>query len=168
MYGKGISRKDLSLLNALSSLPTKVYDERHFKFGFIDVEMFVEAWAFTPLRYDRKVRSWCTTHEKQNVGMSCSPTERKAHLVRIYKKSYNHTLKKGYFGNTWASWYAWSRPGVEVTEHPNSDVTLQLELRQHCSEAFISTHSYSTINSRNSIRLNDWMLDYLISKWFDI
>ena len=64
------------LLHALSGLPSNVYELDHLQVCLQDMNMFVEAAAFTPLGHNCQVVLRHVAHEQQDVDMSCLPATR--------------------------------------------------------------------------------------------
>lgn len=65
-----------ALLHALRRLPGHIDTTHGVKLGFRDVQMTVEAAAFTPLRDDGKVGLGHVAHEQQDVDVAGFPAGR--------------------------------------------------------------------------------------------
>ena len=59
------------LLHALCSLPRNINQCVHRKFDLLNMKVFVQARAITPLCNDREERLRRAAHEQQYVNMSC-------------------------------------------------------------------------------------------------
>lgn len=71
-------------LHALSCLSGYVDQLDHLKLGFDDVQVVVEAGAFTPLGDDGQLRLGGVAHEEQDVHMPGFPVAN-AHITKLHK-----------------------------------------------------------------------------------
>lgn len=71
-------------LHALSRLSGYVDQLDHLKLGFDDVQVVVEAGAFTPLGDDGQLRLGGVAHEEQDVHVTGFPVA-SAHIIKLHK-----------------------------------------------------------------------------------
>lgn len=65
------SHQAIYSLHSLSRLPGNVNQLEHLELGLLDMQVFVEAAALTPLGHNRQVVLCHVPHEKQDVHVPC-------------------------------------------------------------------------------------------------
>lgn len=77
--------RDGHSLHALSCLSGNVDQLDHLKLGFDDVQVVVEAGAFTPLGDDGQLRLGGVAHEKQDVHVTGFPVASEHIVIKLNK-----------------------------------------------------------------------------------
>lgn len=82
------------LLHALSCLSGHINTTHRVKLGFCDMQMSVQAAAFTPLCDDGKIGLGHIPHEQQDVHMSSLPAKKCHHVKKFILSSVKTHLHK--------------------------------------------------------------------------
>lgn len=69
----------MQIVHSLSCLPGDVNQLEHLELGLLDVQVFIEAAALTPLGHNRQVVLRHVPHEEQDVHVPCFAQD--SHLI---------------------------------------------------------------------------------------